>query len=93
MADFMFGFTNGSFLLLNNQKHLKSGAEDLISNKQKRTKRIYQERRRLYNLKNSQANISQQVITLSDFSSACENKYHVMKTSSVWLVHFLQKVG
>ena len=27
--------------------------------------------------------ISQQVITLSDFYSARENKYHVMKTSSV----------
>ena len=24
-------------------------------------------------------------ITLSDFCSACENKYHVMKTLSIWL--------
>ena len=39
---FSFGFTEGSFLLLNGQKHLKSVAEDLISNKQKRTERIYQ---------------------------------------------------
>ena len=44
MADFSFGFNEGNFLLLNSQKHLKSVAEDLISNKQKRTKRIYQER-------------------------------------------------
>ena len=42
MADFSFGFTEGSFLLFNGQKHLRSLAEDLISNKQKRTKRIYQ---------------------------------------------------
>ena len=45
MADFNFGFTEGSFLQLNGQKHLKSVAEDLISNKQKRTIRIYQKRR------------------------------------------------
>ena len=38
MADSSFGSTEGSFLLL-------SVAEDLISNKQKRTKRIYQKRR------------------------------------------------
>ena len=41
-----FGFTEGSFLLLNSQRHLRSVAEDLISNKQKRTKQIYQKRRR-----------------------------------------------
>ena len=35
MADFSFGFTSGSFLLLNGQKHLRSVVEDLISNKQK----------------------------------------------------------
>ena len=47
MANFSFGFTEGSFLLLNGQKHLRSVAEDLmISNKQKRTERIYQKRRR-----------------------------------------------
>ena len=46
MADFSFGFTEGSFLLLNGQKHLMSVAEDLTSNKQKRTERIYQKRRR-----------------------------------------------
>ena len=34
MADFSVGFTEGSFLLSNGQKHLKSVAEDLISNKQ-----------------------------------------------------------
>ena len=46
MADFSFGFTEGSFLLLNGRKHLISVAEDLTSNKQKRTERIYQKRRR-----------------------------------------------
>ena len=34
MADFIFGFTEGSFLLLNGQKHLRSVVEDFISNKQ-----------------------------------------------------------
>ena len=42
MADFSFGFTEGNFTLLKGQNHLRSVAEDLISNKQKRTKRIYQ---------------------------------------------------
>ena len=45
-ADFSFGFTEGSFLLLNGQKHLRTIAENLISNKQKRTERIFQKRRR-----------------------------------------------
>ena len=36
MTDFSFGLTEGSFLLLNGQKHLRSVAEDLISNKQKK---------------------------------------------------------
>ena len=35
MAEFSFGFTVDSFLQLNGQKHLRSEAEDLISNKQK----------------------------------------------------------
>ena len=35
MAEFSFGFTESSFLLLNGQKYLRSVAEDLISNKQK----------------------------------------------------------
>ena len=35
MAYFSFGFTEGSFLLLNDQKHLMSVVEDLINNKQK----------------------------------------------------------
>ena len=35
MADFSFGFTEDSFLLSNGQKHLRSVAEDLRSNKQK----------------------------------------------------------
>ena len=46
MADFSFGFTEGSFLLLNGQKHLRSVAENLISNKQQRMERIYQKRQR-----------------------------------------------
>ena len=46
MADFSFGFIGGSFLLLNGQKHMRSLAENLISNKQKGTERIYQKRRR-----------------------------------------------
>ena len=33
--DFSFGFTEGSFLLLNGQKHLRSVAEDLTSNNKK----------------------------------------------------------
>ena len=43
MAQFSFGFTEGSFLQLNGQKLLRS--EDLISNKQKRTEQIYQKQR------------------------------------------------
>ena len=35
MADFNFGFAERIFLLLNGQKHLRSVAEDLISDKQK----------------------------------------------------------
>ena len=46
MAEFSFGFTEGSFLRLSSQKHVRSVVEDLISNKQKRTNRIYQKRRR-----------------------------------------------
>ena len=46
MANFSFGFTEGSFLLLKGQKRLMSVAEDLTSNKQKRTERICQKRRR-----------------------------------------------
>ena len=46
MADFSFGFAEGSFLLLNGQKHLRLVLADMASNKQKRTERIYQERRR-----------------------------------------------
>ena len=46
MAEFSFVFNEGSFLQLDGKKHLRSVAEDLISNKQKRTKRIYQKPRR-----------------------------------------------
>ena len=56
MADFSFGFIEGSFLLLNGQKHLRSVAEDLISNKQERTKWIYQKRRRHEHYKTLKAN-------------------------------------
>ena len=37
MAEFSFGFTEDSFLQLNGQKHLRSVAADLISDKQKGT--------------------------------------------------------
>ena len=40
MVEFSFGFTEGSFLQLNGQKHLRSVAEDLINNKQKRTNQL-----------------------------------------------------
>ena len=40
MADFSFGLSEDSFLQLNDPKHLRSVVEDLISNKQKRAKRI-----------------------------------------------------
>ena len=46
MAEFSFGFTEGSFLQFNGQKHLTSVEEDLLSNKQNRIKRIYQKPRR-----------------------------------------------
>ena len=36
MAGFIFGFTEDSFLLLNDQNHLRSVAEVLISNKQEK---------------------------------------------------------
>ena len=39
MADFSFGFTE-SLLLLNDQKHFRSGAENLMGNKQQRTNYI-----------------------------------------------------
>ena len=35
MANFSFGLTDGSFLLLKGQKHLRQVAEDFISNMQK----------------------------------------------------------
>ena len=41
MADFSFGFAESSFLLLNGQKHLRSVAEDLISNKFSSVQFIY----------------------------------------------------
>ena len=52
MAEFSFGLTEGNFLKLNGQKHLRSVAEDLISNKQKRTEPIYQKQRRHGHYKN-----------------------------------------
>ena len=46
MAGFSFGFAEGSFLLLNGQKHLRSVPEDLISNKQKEPNEFIKKRRR-----------------------------------------------
>ena len=83
MAEVSFGFTEGSFLQLNGQQHLRSVAADLITNKQKKNQMNLSKTAKERTLQNSQANISQQVITLSDFYSVCENKYHVMKTSAV----------
>ena len=84
MAEVSFGFTKGSFLQLNGQKHLRSVAKDLITNKQQEKNQTnFSRTPKARTLENSQANISQQVITFSDFSLSCENKYHVMKTSSV----------
>ena len=37
MVEFSFGFHEGCLLQLNGQRQLRSVAEDLISNKQKRT--------------------------------------------------------
>ena len=56
MAQFSFGFTEGSFLQLNGQKLLRS--KDLISNKQERTKQVDQKRRRHGHCK-AHINISQ----------------------------------
>ena len=39
VADFSFGSTEGSFSLLNGQKHLRSVPEDFMSNKQKKKKK------------------------------------------------------
>ena len=73
MAEFSFDFTEGSFLQSNGQKHLRS-----VISKKEPNKFI-----KNGDYINSQANISQQVITLSDFYSVCENECQVMKTSSV----------
>ena len=82
MAEFSFGFSEGSFLKLNGEEHLRSVQEDLISNKQKRTNEFIKNGEGTDTIKLS----SQYFSTghnLSDFYSACENKYHVMKTSSI----------
>ena len=79
MAEFRFGLTEGNFLQLRGEKRLKTVEKDLISNEQKRTERIYQERRRHRHYKT----LKPIFLNRSDFYSACENKYHVMKTSSV----------
>ena len=79
MADFSFGFSEDSFLLLNGLKHLRSVTEDLISNKQKRTKRIYQKRQRHEHYET----LKPIFVNKSDFHSAFENICQVMKTSSV----------
>ena len=66
MAEFSFGFIEGSFLQLNCRKRLRSVAEDLINNKQKELNE-YIKNGEGTSIINSQANISQQMITLSDF--------------------------
>ena len=71
MAEFSFGFTEGSFFQLNGQKHLRSVAEDLISNKQEKLNEF---------IKNGEGTdiikLSSQYFSTghnSDFYSACEN--------------------
>ena len=54
MANFSFGFAEGSFLLLNGQKQVSSRKLE----KQKRTKRIYQKRRRHEHYKTSKSFLS-----------------------------------
>ena len=46
MADFSFGFTEGSLLLLNGRKHLISVAEYLTSNKKKKEPNEFIKKRR-----------------------------------------------
>ena len=46
MAEFSFGFREDCLLQLNGQKQLRSVAEDLISNKRKRTDSIYRKQGR-----------------------------------------------
>ena len=79
MDDFSFGFTEGSFLLLNGTKHLMSVAENLTSDKHERTEQIYQKRRRHGHYKI----LKPIFLSRSDFYSECGNKHHVMKTSSI----------
>ena len=75
MAEFSFGFTEGSFLQLKcHQKHF------VISKKEPNEFIKNGEGTGIVKLSN---NISQQVTALSDSYSACENRYHMMKTSSV----------
>ena len=58
MAEFSFGFTEGSFLQLNGQKHLRPVVENLVSNRQKRTFSEFIKNDEGKNIINSQANIS-----------------------------------
>ena len=74
MADFSFCFTEGRFLLLNGQKHLRSVAENLISNKQKEPNQFIRNGEGT-DVKNSQANISQQVITWVCFRVRITNRF------------------
>ena len=62
MAEFSFCFTEGSFLQLNGQKHLRSVAEDLLSISQKKPNEFIKNCEGM-DIINSQANISEQVIT------------------------------
>ena len=81
MADFIFGFTEGSFLLLNSQKHLGSVAENLTSNKQNELNEFIKNGEGTDIIKLS----SQYFLTGHNFVSFLLNIYHVMKTSSVQL--------
>ena len=59
MADFSSGLTEGSFLLLNGQKHMRSVAEDFISNNQKELNKFIKKGEGTDIIKHSKANISQ----------------------------------
>ena len=73
MADFSFGFTEGSFLLLNGHKHLRLAEEDLI------TARALKEEQPLrlllnllfYHFNHSEPTYKSQRIKLQDVIATC----------------------
>ena len=82
MAEFSFVFTDGRFLQLNDQKYLRSVAEDLLSNKQKELNEFIKNNEDMDIIELSSQHFSSDH-NFSDFYSACKNKCHLMKASSV----------